>query len=133
MLADGYKKKSFLGDVIIGAALGPIFSSCSPIYFVILATVLPVSLFIGFLDMLAYTVGLSLVLFLIAILGQKLVANFEALSDPNSWFKKGLGLLFILIGTSIILGYDKKFELGLLNSGIFDITKVEQKLLEIVY
>ncbi len=42
LLATGYTKKSFLGDVIMGAALGPVFSSCSPTYFIVLATVLPV-------------------------------------------------------------------------------------------
>lgn len=40
LLGAGYQKKSFWGDVIIGASLGPVFSTCSPTYFVILATVL---------------------------------------------------------------------------------------------
>src|SRR5690348_12917062 len=35
LLASGYQKNSFLGDAIMGAALGPVFSSCSPTYFVI--------------------------------------------------------------------------------------------------
>src|SRR5262245_32101012 len=33
LLASGYQQDSFWGDVIMGAALGPVFSSCSPTYF----------------------------------------------------------------------------------------------------
>ncbi|MDD5068587.1 MAG: cytochrome c biogenesis protein CcdA, partial [Candidatus Pacebacteria bacterium] len=44
ILGVGYQKKSFWGDIIIGASLGPVFSSCSPTYFIVLATVLPASL-----------------------------------------------------------------------------------------
>ena len=42
-LGKASQKKSVFGDVLMGAALGPVFSSCSPTYFVILATVLPQS------------------------------------------------------------------------------------------
>src|SRR3989344_3653248 len=31
-LAAGYKKNSLWGDVLMGAALGPVFASCSPTY-----------------------------------------------------------------------------------------------------
>src|SRR3989344_7070294 len=47
LLATGYQQNSFWGDVLMGAALGPVFSSCSPTYFVILATLLPASFAIG--------------------------------------------------------------------------------------
>ena len=42
LLAQGYTKQNLFGDIIMGAALGPVFSSCSPTYFIVLATVLPV-------------------------------------------------------------------------------------------
>src|ERR1700690_3858424 len=58
-LATGYQKNSIWGDMVMGAALGPVFSSCSPTYFVILATVLPASFGMGFLDLLVYAIGLS--------------------------------------------------------------------------
>lgn len=38
---------NFWTDVIVGAALGPVFTTCSPTFFVILATVLPQSLSFG--------------------------------------------------------------------------------------
>jgi cytochrome c-type biogenesis protein len=41
---------NFWTDIIVGAALGPVFTTCSPTFFVILATVLPQSLGMGLLD-----------------------------------------------------------------------------------
>jgi cytochrome c biogenesis protein CcdA len=35
VIGAGYTKKSTWGDIITGAALGPVFSSCSPTYFFI--------------------------------------------------------------------------------------------------
>ena len=130
LLGSGHKKKSVWGDVIVGAALGPVFSTCSPTYFVILASVLPVSFALGTIYLLAYVFGLSLVLLLIALLGERFAAQLSGFSDPNNWFKKSLGILFILLGIFIITGLDKKFETRVLQNGYFDITKVEQSLLE---
>jgi len=131
LLGKGNQKNSFFGDVIIGAALGPVFSTCSPTYFIVLATVLPVSFFLGLIYLIAYVVGLGLVLFFIAILGQKLVSKLNIAADPNSKFKKGLGIFFILLGLAIFTGIDKKLETKLIESNIFDITQVEQRLLEL--
>ncbi len=126
----GYKRKGFVGDVIIGMALGPVFSTCSPTYFVILASVLPASFFLGTVYLLSYTIGLSVVLLLVAILGERFASKLSTLSDPDSWLKKCLGILFILLGLMIATGYEKKLEAAILNSGFFDITKIEQKLLK---
>ena len=130
LLGSGHKKKSFWGDVLIGAALGPVFSTCSPTYFVILASVLPASFALGTVYLLAYVAGLSLVLLLIALLGERFASRLTGLSNPHGGFKKGLGVLFIALGVLIMLGLDKKLETIILDSGYFDITKVEQKLLE---
>ena len=130
LLGSGHKKKSIVGDVIVGAALGPVFSTCSPTYFVILATVLPASFALGTLYLLAYVLGLSLVLLLIALLGERFASKLSGFSNPNGWLKRILGLLFIILGLMIMFGIDKKIETHLLKSGYFDITKVEQTLLE---
>lgn len=130
VLGAGYQKKSFWGDVIIGASLGPVFSTCSPTFFVILATVLPQSLAAGLLDLIAYAVGLSGMVLLVAFLGQKIVNRLGVLSDSRGVFKKVLGLIFLILGIMIIFGFDKVLETKLLNSGIFDITKIEQQLLQ---
>ncbi len=130
VLGKGYQKKSIWGDIIIGASLGPVFSTCSPTYFVILATVLPVSFALGTTYLLAYTVGLSLALLVIAFLGQKLMSKLGVVADPHGKFKRMLGLLFLIVGIAIFTGYDKKVEANILTSGFYDITKVEQKLLQ---
>jgi cytochrome c biogenesis protein CcdA/thiol-disulfide isomerase/thioredoxin len=129
MLATGYKRDGIIGDIIIGASLGPVFSTCSPTYFVILATVLPQSFFLGFMYLLAYAIGLSGVLLLVAFLGQKIVDKLGGVSDTHGWFKRTLGLLFLIIGIAVVFGVDKVIERKLLESGLGDITKVEQKLL----
>lgn len=130
LMGKGYQEKSLWGDVLIGAALGPIFASCSPTYFVILASVLPVSYALGTAYLLAYVLGLALVLLLIALLGQRFADSLTGFSDPRGLLKRSIGALFILVGLLIVSGYDKKFQIAILDSGYFDITKVEQLLLQ---
>src|SRR3989338_5334543 len=130
VLTKGYQKNSVWGDVIIGASLGPIFSACSPTYFVILATVLPVSLFLGITYLFTYVLGLSLALIVVALLGERIMAKVGKVSDPRGWFKKIFGVIFIMVALAIISGYDKKLQISLLDAGFFDVTKIEQKLLE---
>ena len=130
LLGTGFQKKSLWGDIIVGASLGPIFSTCSPTYFVILASVLPVSFVKGTTYLLAYVAGLSLVLLLIAVLGERFASRLAGFSDPNGWLKKLLGILFIVLGIMIAFGLEKKVETKILNSGYFDVTKIEQRLLE---
>src|SRR3989338_6458846 len=130
VLTKGYQKNSVWGDVIIGASLGPIFSACSPTYFVILATVLPVSLFLGITYLFTYVLGLSLALIVVALLGERIMAKVGKVSDPRGWFKKIFGVIFILVALAIISGYDKKLQISLLDAGFLDVTKIEQKLLE---
>jgi cytochrome c-type biogenesis protein len=130
LVGASYQKKSFLGDVVIGAALGPVFSTCSPTYFVILASVLPASFLLGTVYLLAYVIGLALILLLIALLGERFAGRLASVADSKGYLKRGIGLLFIALGILIATGFEKKIETALLDSGIFDITKVEQRLLE---
>jgi cytochrome c biogenesis protein CcdA/thiol-disulfide isomerase/thioredoxin len=129
MLAQSAKRKDTLGDIFIGLSLGPVFSSCSPTYFLILATVLPQSYAKGVVYLIAYAIGLSSVLLLIGYLGQKVTKRLTGLADAHGLFKRGLGLLFILVGIFILTGYDKKFQSYILEHSSFNITTIEQKLL----
>ena len=129
LLTTGYKKKSLWGDIIIGSALGPVFSSCSPTYFVILATVLPQSFSKGLIDLLSYSIGLGLMLLLISYLGDKIITKLGVASDPKGLIKKTMGIIFILVGLFIASGVDKLAEAKLYETG-FDITKIETLLLE---
>lgn len=129
VLYEGYKKKSLWGDIMIGAALGPVFSSCSPTYFLVLATVLPQNYALGVADLLGYTVGLVFALLIVSFVGQKLLARFDEASNPHSTFKKVLGIIFIFLGIAIILGFDKKVERYVIDNNVFDVTKIEQAIL----
>lgn len=132
LLAEGTLKKSRWGDVMIGAALGPVFSTCSPTYFVILATVLPASFGVGLLYLIAYASGLSLILLAISLLGQKLVGKLNVAANPDGWFKRGMGILFLAVGLLIMFGGDKAIETFLIDRGIFDVTQIENRLLETI-
>ena len=130
LVGAGHQKKSVWGDVLIGAALGPVFSTCSPTYFVILGTVLPASFTVGTVYLLAYVLGLALVLLLIALLGQKITTKLDVVADPRGWFKRVIGILFVIVGLAIMTGYDKKVETAILDSGFFDVTQIENNLLD---
>ncbi len=130
LIAEGYQKQSVFGDIIMGASLGPVFSSCSPTYFLILATVLPKSLAEGLLYLFVYTFGLSGMLFVVSIAGQRLLEKLGVASDPKGLFKRIIGVIFLVIGVLIAFGYERNLELSLINSGFFDVTGIEQKLLE---
>lgn len=129
LLGAGMQKKSFIGDVIMGAALGPVFSTCSPTYFVILATVLPSNFLLGLVYLMAYSVGLGLALLAISLFGQKLADRLAVTSDSRGGFKKSIGVIFLLVSLLIVSGYDKKLQV-FVSTHVFDITKLEQKLLK---
>jgi cytochrome c biogenesis protein CcdA len=128
-VGSGYSQKSLWGDITIGAALGPVFSSCSPTYFLILAAVLPASLLLGTVYLLAYIAGLAVVLLLIALLEQRFIGSIAWATDPHGWFKRGLGILFVLVGLAIITGLDKQFEAFILDTG-YNTVQFENQLLE---
>lgn len=130
LVGEGYQKKSFWGDVLIGAALGPVFSSCSPTYFVILASVLPASFALGSLYLFTYALGLSMILLLIALLGQRFADRLLVVADSRGWFKKSVGILFIAVGIFVATGYDKTIQIKILESGFVDSVKWEQNLLQ---
>ncbi len=131
LVGAGHQEKSIKGDILIGAALGPVFSSCSPTYFVILAAVLPESFLVGTIYLLGYIAGLAAVLLLITLLGQKLLGRLINLSDDKGWFKRILATIFIILGISIVFGFDKDFEAWLLQNGyLSELILFENDLIE---
>lgn len=130
MLAQGYTRQNIVGDVIMGAALGPVFSSCSPTYFIVLATVLPVHPAEGVVYLFSYCAGLILSLLVIAVIGQRIVSALGIASDPRGWFKRAVGALVLAVGVIIVSGYSTEIESSILShAGIFDVTQIEQALL----
>jgi len=121
--------RSLWASVLLGASLGPVFSSCSPTYFVILATVLPVSFGAGLVYLLVYAVGLALILLAIGYLGQFLTKKLKFAANPRGFFKRALGVLLVLVGLGIVSGLEKALEEKLQESG-FGATTLEQDLLK---
>lgn len=129
-LSKGFQNKSqYTGPIIIGAALGPVFSSCSPLYAYILATVLPVNFAQGMAYMVAYIIGLAAVLLPIGYYGQTFVGKIKFASDPKGTFQRVISVLFILVGFMIITGYDKKFQTYVSTHTVFNIDGLSSKLL----
>ncbi len=108
------------GDILLGAALGPTFSSCSPTYALILATVLPVSFAEGVLYIVAYAIGLAVTLLLVAYLGQAFARKLGWLSNPRGWLRRTVGILLIVVGLAVIFGLDKPFQAFWLEQGWYD-------------
>ncbi len=123
-------QQSFWGDVIVGASLGPVFSSCSPTYFLIIASILPASLLAGTAYLFAYAAGLCVTLLIVAVAGQKFLQKVGIAADPKGWLRRGIGVLFLLIGLAIAFSLDQKFELAFANANFLDISTLEQHLLK---
>jgi cytochrome c biogenesis protein CcdA len=98
------------GEVLTGAALGPVFSSCSPLYAYVVASVVPAEPIRGIVLLGAYVVGLCGTLLLIALLGQRAVRRLGWLADPHGWFRRGLGIVFIVVGLFVATGLDRDLQ-----------------------
>jgi cytochrome c biogenesis protein CcdA len=117
-------------DILLGAALGPVFNSCSPTYALIVATVLPVSFLTGLGYLFAYSLGLGLILLLVSIFGRAVVQKFKWASNPHGTFQKTIGVLFIIVGLSVMFGIDKQIQTYALDQGWYDpIMKIEQSFM----
>jgi cytochrome c biogenesis protein CcdA len=109
-LAAARQREGTTGAVLTGAALGPVFTSCSPLYGYVIVTVLPASFGQGIGLLIAYVVGLCGTLLAIALLGQRAIGAARWAADPHGWFRRGLGWIFIFVGIAIIAGWDKDLQ-----------------------
>ncbi len=129
-VGQGYTKENLWGDVIMGAALGPVFGTCSPTYLFIIATVLPAGVGEGLVYLSGFVGGLALSLFLIAYFGQQLINGLVAHLGTAARIKQGLGILLLILGVAIITGADKRLEAFMLDSGYGATIQFEERLLE---
>ncbi len=126
----GYQKKSCAGDALIGLALGPVFTTCSPTYLFIIATILPVGFTLGLFYLFGFIFGLALALLFIAYFGQQVVNKMSAHMLAAGRIKQGFGLLIVVVGIFILTGYDKKVEALILDSGYGATIQLENSLIE---
>ena len=129
-IGTGYQKKNYYGDVIIGLALGPVFTTCSPTYLFIIATILPAGFLLGFVYLLGFTLGLAISLLLIAYFGGQLVNKITNHMIATNRVKQIFGILIIIVGIAILTGYDKKLETMILDSGYGATINFEELLIE---
>ena len=130
-LATTSNQKNWIGDILTGGALGPVFSSCSPTYSLIIATILPADFGVGLVYIFSYSLGLGLIMLAIALFGRNLIIKLRGAASPDSWFKKVLGIIFLLIGVAIITGFDKIIETQIIQNGGVDwLIEFENRLLD---
>ena len=118
-LSSARQREGTLGAVLTGAALGPVFTSCSPLYGYVIVTVLPAELGRGLVLLAAYAAGLSATLLAIALLGQRAVRGARWAADPHGWFRRGIGVVFVVIGVLVITGWMKDLETWLIENSPF--------------
>jgi peptide methionine sulfoxide reductase msrA/msrB len=126
----GYQKKSYKGDMLIGLALGPVFTTCSPTYLFIIATTLPASFFVGLVYLLGFTFGLAVALLLVAYFGQRIINKVSEHMQATGRIKQVFGVLIVIVGILIFTGYDKKLETLILDSGYGATIQLEDSLIE---
>lgn len=130
MVGVGYQKKNFAGDALVGVALGPVFTTCSPTYFFVLGSVLPASFSLGLLYLFGFTIGVTISLLALAYFGQRLVNILMDKVIKGRYLKIIFGVLFVLVGISIITGFDKKLETFILDQGYGATINFEENLIE---
>ncbi len=128
-LGKGLTKKGIIGPIIIGAALGPVFSSCSPVYAYILATILPTSFTQAFVYIIAYVLGLSIMLLLVGYYGQKFISKVSWAADPKGWFQRTVAVLFILVGLLVFTGSAIKVQTFVSQNTPFNFDGLSAKLI----
>lgn len=117
-------------NYLIWASLWPVFSSCSPSYWLILAVILPNNFAIWSLYLISYILWLAFILLLIALFWQKMIQKLKFFSNPNWSFKKILWVIFLLIWLLIFTWLDKKIEAKIIENWYFDTINFENNLLK---
>ena len=82
--------------------------------------------------LVTYILGLSAILLLIAVLGQRLVEKLKWGINPKGSFKRFVAIIFILIGLTIMTGLYKDIEAFIINNLPFlDVTKIDREILNL--
>jgi cytochrome c biogenesis protein CcdA len=118
------------GEILTGAALGPVFTSCSPLYGYVIVTVLPAEPVRGLVLLGAYIIGLCATLLLIALAGQRVVARFGWAADSHGWFRRGLGIVFIIVGVLVATGWMRDIETWIVDNAPFAPWNLDAQFIE---
>lgn len=124
------KHTGIYSSILLGLALGPVFTTCSPTYLFILGTILPANFSIGIVYLLAYIAGLMLMLIGLGYASKSILAKMKFASNPNGWIKKVISILLIVLGVSIMTGFDKLLEQKILETGYWGPIQIEENFLQ---
>ncbi len=130
ILEEASNKNGFLRNILIWFSLGPVFSSCSPTYLLILSIILPAHTWIWIIYLTSYILWLSSILLMITIFWQKFIRKAKWASNPNGTFKKLLWIILILVWFSVISWLDKYIESKVLDAWLCSISSFEQQFLD---
>jgi len=128
-LESSSQKEGIWWPIGMGAALGPVFSSCAPTYGLLIATILPLDITSGLIGLTFYFIGLGSILLLITIFGRSILGKFRFFANPSWAFRKVLGVLVLLIGLMIVSGTVKKIQTWVVENWNFPIiVRIEEIL-----
>ena len=119
-----------LWDILLWASLWPIFASCSPTYALLLSVVFPQSITAGLWYTLLYSSWFAVLLLIFAYGWRSIIKRFHRASASDWRFKKILWYILIITGLLIATGYMKELESKLLDQNIYNISILDQKLLD---
>ena len=72
---------------------------------------------------------LGLAIVAVAIGGQKLITRLKWATDPTGWFKRSIGILFVIVGILIFTGTVKDLQAWLIDTGVYDpISNIEESI-----
>ena len=126
------QKKGIGGMIVLGIALGPVFTSCSPTYAFILATIFPAHFFQGVLYTAVYACGISAVLLVITLLGQRFISYVKKYAQYGKKLKYTVAIILMIMGFLIMTGIDKVLEAQLIESGWVGFKYGDQSILDIL-
>lgn len=130
LMRKGSKQKSpVVGSIITGAALGPVFSSCSPVYAYIIATILPANFGEAMAYIVSYVIGLSLILFLVSSYSRKFISKIKWAANPRGLFQRSLAIIFIIVGLLVFTGTTKDVQTWVSRNTPFDFDGVSANLI----
>jgi len=124
----GRQRNGTAQAILTGAALGPVFSSCSPMYAWVIATVLPESTLRGTIYLGFYCLGLTFALLLVSLLGRRILERIKWASNPTGWFQRGIAVVFILVGLAVMTGFQKTVQTYLVDKDFLNFKSLEEKL-----
>jgi len=130
-IAHKAKQKGTIGwDILLGASLGPIFATCSPTYALLLGIVFPQSFLLGTVYVILYTIWFVSVLTLVTYGWRAIIKKLHWATDGQGRFKRILGIILIVVWIAIMAWWMKDFETRMLDQWFWDVTQIENTLLE---